>query len=323
MAFDRRWLYRGIGLVIFVVILSTVDLSKLRAVIEGADRLWLILAALPITYLVTLIRYYRWFRICRRQEIPYPFWEGFLIYVASFGLGIITPGRLGELIKVNYLKNRGNLLGRSFFCVLLDRGCDVGTMIVVALLGALFMIPNTRLNMDKHILPISAGVIAILVAFYFLHKWWKPNESPIRPSDGGIATRIRVEAKHYPAYFRAVGWDGGAEIALLTFVSWAAFAGQQYLFVTALCLDLTFLQIGVFTCITGLVALLPVSISGLGTREATLIYLFSLYQISKAGALIFSGCMLLSILFCGLGSVVAWEMPRIRQMLVSLRKTST
>jgi uncharacterized protein (TIRG00374 family) len=327
LAFDKRWLYRLIGLAIFFGILSTVDLSRLKLVIEESEHLWLILVALPITYGVIFIRYYRWYRICGQQEIAYPFWEGFIIYIASFGLGIITPGRLGELMKVNYLKNRGNFFGRSFFCIVLDRISDIGAMLLVAVPGALLMIPHLRANTGKHTLFIASGTVALCLVFFFIYKWRRFRKRSLKtidkPTDGGIAMRILGTLKQYPAYFGSIGLGGMVEIVLLTFVSWAFIAVQHYLFATALCLSFTLFQIWVFASVAGLVTLLPISISGLGTREMTLIYLFSICHVSKEKAILFSGCMLLTILFYGVGSFLAWEMPGIKNMLVSLRKAST
>jgi len=42
-----------------------------------------------------------------------------LYWLGTF-IGVITPGRVGELVKVYFLKNRGESGFRSFFSVLLD-----------------------------------------------------------------------------------------------------------------------------------------------------------------------------------------------------------
>ena len=50
---------------------------------------------------------------------------------------------------------------------------------------------------------------------------------------------------------------------------------QSYLIVMAMGLSINFITITLFMAISNLISFIPISIAGLGTRDATLIYLFS------------------------------------------------
>ena len=56
----------------------------------------------------------------------------------------------------------------------------------------------------------------------------------------------------------------------------------------AMQVEISFLNVCFFMALSSLVTFLPISISGLGTRDAILIYLFSIINISKENAVVFS-----------------------------------
>ena len=66
-----------------------------------------------------------------------------------------------------------------------------------------------------------------------------------------------------------------------------------------------------FMSISSIVTLLPLSFSGIGTRDAALIYLFSIISFSQETALIFSFLILLTFhIFGGLiGAVCFYKKP--------------
>jgi uncharacterized protein (TIRG00374 family) len=317
--FDHRWLYRCIGIVIFAIILGSIDFSKIKAILEETQRLWIILLALPLTYMVLFIRYYRWYRLSSRQDLCYPFWEGLIIYIASFGFSIITPGRLGELIKVNYLKNIGHRMGVSFFTVISDRVYDIGVMLLFAVPGAIFMVPTAK----EVVLKRTFLCIVIMVALMLLFLAWialMKKRKTILAERKNFILKIIDELVSFPIFVRKLGWVGILEAGTLTLVSWFLFFIQHYLFSISFSLGFSFLQIASIVSFTGLVSLLPISVSGLGTRDITLVYIFSQAGLSSEKALLFSGCMLLTIVFYGLGSFLAWELPGIKSKLISLKE---
>lgn len=317
--FLRNWLLRSVGLIIFALILRTIDFTKIGLIIRTSERLWVVFLALPLTFVIVSIRFYRWYRIARYEEISMPLWEGLLIYIAGFGLGIATPGRVGELIKVNYLRNSGYLFGKAFFTVLLDRASDILLMTIFALLGIyIFMHAyQTEIAVVSSIFTLLAGGL-----FFFAYKRGdrlKSNRAHSK-SGGNLFAPFFREIDNIPSYFRRLGWVGMIDILMVSLVSWLIFFLQNYLFSFSFDFGLTFFQIAFVTSFVGLANLVPISVLGLGTRDLALIYLFVYFGLLKEQALLFSGCMLLTVVIPALVSLVPWEMQNIRENLLMYKK---
>ncbi len=314
-----NWLGRLIGIFILVIILKSVDFSKIAYIISTSNKIFFLFFAFPLAFLVVGLRFYRWLRIGRFEEIIVPFWEGTLVYFASFGLGIITPGRIGEFIKVNYLKNQGYSLGKSFFTTLLDRIIDVAIMVFIALGGIFIVFPPIRPKIFKILLLI----LFLLTAFiYLVWKNKKRIHSQRKNNLNNFWGLLINEMARIPSYIQKINWKGKTEIFVITFLSWIIFYFQNLLFSEALGVDLSYFQIVVFVSIASLISLVPISISGLGTRDAALIYLFSLYGIDKEFAILFSGCMFLNLIFLGIVSFIIWETAPIRNELIQIKRYS-
>jgi uncharacterized protein (TIRG00374 family) len=318
-SFVHRWLYRFIGIIILISILITVDFTKLWVIVKESERLWLVSIALPLTFVIVFIRFYRWYRINKYEQIMFPFWEGLLIYIASFGLGIITPARVGEFIKINYLRNSGCSTVRAIFSVLVDRFSDVALMILVTLISSCVLFDVYE---GKIIQITLASIVTLSILIFYICK------RPRRPSGikyalkthSNIISLFLRELDRIPDHLGKIGWFGAGEIATLTTVSWLFFFIQNFLFSISFDFRLNFLQIAFITSAVGLVTLIPISISGLGTRDVTLIYFFSLFGLEKEQALIFSSCMFFTVIIYALISFFPWEMESIRRKLIPLKK---
>jgi len=70
------------------------------------------------------------------QAVHYSLKNTFLVYWSGVYAGIITPGKLGEFIKVIYLKaDKGISISKGFSSVLMDRLFDMYLLTVLAFIG--------------------------------------------------------------------------------------------------------------------------------------------------------------------------------------------
>ena len=86
---------------------------------------------------------------------------------------------------------------------------------------------------------------------------------------------------------------------------------QCYLIVTAMGLSINFITITLFMAISNLISFIPISISGLGTRDVTLIFLFSLIKLSPELAVSYAFLVFITFFVTGglLGAVAWWIRP--------------
>lgn len=133
MKFPRfNWflLLRLAGIGLFIVVIARTDLRELWNWIRTVDATYLGIAIF-FQLMVLLIKAWRWYnlnedgfemkKLARRSG---EFFEG-------YAMGVITPGRLGELMKAGHAGSRTGILGAGLR-VIAERGMDLSIFIVIA-----------------------------------------------------------------------------------------------------------------------------------------------------------------------------------------------
>ena len=97
----------------------------------------------------------------------------------------------------------------------------------------------------------------------------------------------------------------------LTCLSYTVFFIQCYLIAIAMGISIDFITITLFMAISNLISFIPISISGLGTRDAALIYLFSLIGLNPEMAVSYAFLVFIIFFVCGglMGAVAWWLKP--------------
>ncbi len=254
------------------------------------DIFWLIMV-LPVVAVVLGIKSYRWRSIILSGGDHYHWKKSLKAYLAAYSIGVVTPGRLGELLKVYNLKKDVREIDgvKAFQTVVLDRLFDMFFLGWFGIAGVLF-----------YLSPFGeiASTIALLIAFLAV----------IISLFVGKAILVWIAGKHFKGqkFFGFLmgcveGMTSKSSIYpwLYSAVAYAVyFAGIQFLFF-ALDISINFIETGFMISLIGLILLLPISIAGFGTREAGLIYLLSMYGIAAETALSFSFLQFLAFFVWG------------------------
>lgn len=301
-----------IGIFLFALILSKSDFLNLLESIRNIKIPYLV-PAFVLGFLMLLSQAWGWNYLKKKQNIPYSFKNSLLMYGGGMYIGILTPGRLGEIAKALYLKKDGYSMGKSLVSVIVDRIFDFGFLLIFIFFGTIFFLTIFQ----KQILILILGIIfsALLIIlflkiglikfilqkiFYILvpvkyQKSWKINfQDFIR----GIKT---YKLSHYVVSF------------LITSLSWAVYYFQIYILAKGMGIsNIPFLYLAISVTVAGFITLIPVSISGIGTRDATLILFLAPFAILKEQAIIFSALILLMSLFTALIGLICWLIKPIR-----------
>jgi uncharacterized membrane protein YbhN (UPF0104 family) len=96
---------------------------------------------------------------------------------------------------------------------------------------------------------------------------------------------------------------------LLTAASWAVTYAANYCYSLALGLPVGYLEIAAISAVCSLIASLPISIAGAGTRDATLILILGSYGVGRPEAVALSTLMLTNVLFVGAVCALAFGVP--------------
>ena len=207
------------------------------------------------------------------------------MWVIGFSIGAATPGRVGDFVKVAYLDEKKS---KSIGAVLLDRITDVFAVLFFAILG--LSVFGESFGATKAI--IALAVIALLAGAIIARKYYRQVL--------GILLRHLVPEK-YRAYLKSGASDfiSSAREALklksriilvlaLSVFIWMFSVIQALMIAKALEIDISYFSLLFIMSIVAIVELIPVTVAGLGTREATIVFLMSFLGIASDKALVFS-----------------------------------
>jgi hypothetical protein len=243
----------------------------------AADNFYLSLALIFVFfYLVSQTG--KWFVIAKKQKIDVPFWEAFKINLISGFYGLITPGKLGSIIRADYLRKYSGGMGKGISNFVIDKILDLSSLFFLVILLGFFAL--------KESLELPLGYLSILffaLLFFFFIFYNKERSKFLL----GIFYRKLIPKRMKKKASRAFDsfyQDLPKKRFLLLFfafnlISWVINYSTAYFVALSLGIKLNFIYFLAIYPLATLVAQIPITISGLGTREATLIGLFGLFGI--------------------------------------------
>jgi glycosyltransferase 2 family protein len=314
--------WHWIGPAVFVALVWNTNWSQVwEAWRQG--RAELLLAAAGCNGIIMLLKAWRWRYLMRLQDIQYRLAPAVRYYVIGSALGAWTPGRVGDFSKALVVhRDRKVGLGRAASSVIADRVLDVMALAGVAAVGAA-LLPGSH----RPLWLAAAGIGASAVTAWFL----------IRTTPNGMvrryAERIVGKLRRLGAAGEEVGAALGGLVDLarpalvvpmgLTAIATTATFVQGYLLALSLGIDVGFWTLSVALAATSIASILPVTVAGFGTREATLLLLlgaagirwdqiiaFSLaYVVAISGSLALMGAAAWVMAFRALSSSSTAEYP--------------
>jgi len=294
----RRYL-KLLGFALLAVILWRADLPSVLDSLAGCDA-GLVLAACGLALAGVAVKAARWHGMLRRAGYALPYSRSLRFYMAGIYLGAATPGRLGELARVLYLKrDLGIGAGAGLSSIVLDRLFDLYALLAAGAAAVWIMGLAGRLSW---LFAIAATAVLALPALAVHPRFGRRLAAILL----GIVSRTTLgrsladgAAEFYDGVHRLLGprllLDG-----LLTAAAYAALFAAAALLAAALDIRLAPLEAGLLLGLANLVALIPVTVAGVGTRDAALVLAFAAIDLPQAQALAFSA-LVLAVFHLGTG----------------------
>ena len=298
---------RLLGPALFIVILLRVDLSAVALALITATPVYLLLAVAMHGPLF-ICKTQRWRMLLAMQDIEYAFGSALLAMLSGFYVSLITPGRVGDFIKVFYVREGRNVSwGKALSSVLVDRFCDLALIGAMGLAGA-YLLPvgseNARLLWAGALLSLTLAA-ALLFNRRVMTRvlaWladWRSHSGP--------AARLEFNLEEFLQGIEALRSPGLLWVGALTLLTNVAFFLSGYFIARSLGLPLDFGFVSFAMAVGTLVSLLPFSFSGVGVRDAALILLFARQGLRADQAVTFSLLLVLVLnVVAGLMGLVAW-----------------
>jgi glycosyltransferase 2 family protein len=127
------WVRYGLTLLLLAVVALKVHPQSLASAahsVEPASIAAALLLTVPFLYAKAL----RWYLMLRAASVEATFGEATLSLLGGMGLALVTPARLGELVRVAYLRDSQKL--KIGGLVMIDKGLDVLVLCALSIPGA-------------------------------------------------------------------------------------------------------------------------------------------------------------------------------------------
>lgn len=307
LKFSNKKIFRLVGIIILIIILSKVDFQKITAYFSNLNIMFF--AVINLLILPALfIKSSRWRYLLHLQGINYSANDSFFSYLGGICAGIVTPGRIGETVKAIYLKQEKNIsLSEGLASVFIDRFFDFYILVLLGSIGFFHFLNIKNVRYD---------VLVFLILFLFLFPFLLFNKA-FTERTGKIIYKSMISGLdqnffegQFKSFFSAVKKIILQRVYLpfvLTILAYLLYFWQCYLLAHLASIDISYMTVMFFVSVANLVSIIPITILGIGTREASLIYLFSMHGLNAEGALVYSFLLFVSFyLISGLLGFVGW-----------------
>jgi glycosyltransferase 2 family protein len=291
----RKWISLVlplVGLVIFVWIVRGTGLDRVLDTFRRIDPKRL--AVFPIfTVFILWIRGYRWWILLRLVGIPYTKRRSSMVWAIGFFAASITPGKVGDAVRALYVsRETGRGLGESFLTVFMDRLMDLVVVLVFGV-ATILLFSYRYTDMPSIWVIVAASVAALGLVYLVLNRSLMralagPFFRALTPKKYRAQLSTQVHGFYDALSLYAGRWRSTAFAFFLTLVFWAGIVLLAYTATRILEIDVSFGYVALMMPMVTLVEIVPISISGIGTREAAVIFFFAAVGIGSAQAVAFS-----------------------------------
>ena len=283
-----RWVIRLLGLALFIAILFVVDVPHILSTLSKANfGLVALSIILVIPHLAT--KAWRWQVLLRSVGINIDLLEAARLYAVGQAAGFLTPGQAGDAVKAVYLRGAGHSLGRSLVTVVVDRLYDLLVVGGLAVWG-IFVFGQVPQGQTAIIALFVAG-IALLFVLFSSRGWQGPLAKVITRR---VPARF-LKGRDLQTTLESLVLPRRALVTsfAITVVSFVVSYFRSWLLFAALGLNVPIAYFLAATSIAGIAAILPVTVGGVGTRDAAFVVLFSMMGYGAESAVALSTLVLL------------------------------
>jgi glycosyltransferase 2 family protein len=237
------------------------------------------------------------------MKMPLTWPEAWRIYAIGLAAGTFTPGQAGDALKAWFLQAKGYPLGRALGGSVLDRIFDVAALAALGLLGV--AIYGDRFAGQTPALVAWVVICVAMVAFFAYNRTrtWAVNFVSRRlsklsgPSESGESRRD----EGWSLQSRTLTYAG-----LLTVASFTVSIFRVWLLAAAVGIGLNPLEVSGYVGLTTAAALVPVTVGGVGTRDAISVLALSQLGLAASRGLALSALILLLNLAQAITGWLVW-----------------
>jgi uncharacterized protein (TIRG00374 family) len=266
------------GIIILLFIIASLDLKQIYNAFSNISPLYLFIAFFAIIPVVILSNI-QWQILLKKQKIKVSFLYSLKNIFIGYFYGFISPGGLGAYTRVLYLQQKSKApLAKCASNIIIFNTIDFLSLLLIGAIGAILfssIYPNLLLTIT-----ITIIIIIFLLILLFLKK----EKSKIILQKL-IQTRIFTPfkeklTKSLDSFYEDI--PRIKDVLLPFFISlfgWIIKFAEFYLISRLFSINVPFVYFILMIAIANIIASIPISIYGLGTRDAALITMFSIFNV--------------------------------------------
>ena len=285
MKSKRRLILIALTAVVFGILFYSVDFSAAYGTLKNAKPIYLVFSFLAMcTFPVWCA--IRWNLIAHQVGAELGFRQSFTIIMAAWPLGTITPAKSGDLIKVLFLKNVLPY-AKTTGVIIAERMVDVVALCLYGVLAGWFY------GFYQSIIFMGLLLFGVIL-FFAVAASPLVNLAPEKWRSL-IVDILEASKAIYLNVWTFLG------ILAITLINWFCSFLQTWCCFKAFNADVPLFYITAALPIAIFIGLIPVTLSGMGTRDSAMIYLFkefASYETNLAVGILYSifGYWLLSLI---------------------------
>jgi uncharacterized protein (TIRG00374 family) len=266
-----------IGIIILFIIIATLDLNKIYEVFSNINPLYSIisfLAILPILLLTNI----QWQILLKKQRIKVSFFYSLKNIFIGYFYGFISPGGIGAYTRAIYLEDESKTpLGKCLSNIIIFNTIDYLSLLLLGAIGAILL---------SSIYPyLFAVIIVIIFIVLFLLLFFLKKEKSKNLFLRIIQTRIFETVKErltesLDSFYEDLPRFKDVLIPFsISIIGWIVRFAELFFISRLFSIDVPFVYFILIIAVANVIASIPITIYGLGTREASLISMFFMFDV--------------------------------------------
>jgi len=298
--------FKILGIILFLYILSRINLSDMFLALKNIDLKYFFIAV-AIMFFSPVFGILKWQEFIKAQNYTVGFKTLCHFYFKGIFWGTVTPGKLGEFFKMKYLSTATPISkGRAFFTVLADRLVDLIILAIVGLIGAIYFVFTGKIATFFIFLSVSFLLFLFLIYFLskkgYLARFFKFFIVVLEKF--AFKDKIEFFTEDFFKGIKALNSLNSAKIIIYGLFYYISSVMICFFLSLSLGFNIGFLNLFLIVAINLLILMIPVTILGIGTREAGFIFFLGIFAVKAPIAVAFSELNLLVSLFLAIPGLI-------------------
>jgi len=306
----RSWIRRAlplIGIALLAYVVSRLDAAAMRAAFNKASATDLLLAC-GVFGINLWLKAWRWQRMLYWQGIPLPARVALAAFFSGQFYGQVTVGRVGELMRAEALTATGVTTGRALSACLIDRVIDLSLVAGTAtILSALLLADATgALVASVVLIGLTVAGLLVLQAVAQRHEQQALGAFSRRPAIRRALDFLVELIRGARPLLRPAAF---AESLMWTALAWTGYFATLWILADGIGATADRSLLTAASALAALSSLLPITVSGLGAREAIFAQVMHTQGVPNESAVVLAllnlAVMMLTTLVLGGGGLIA------------------